>query len=165
MTFRFIAAKGLPASGKSTWAKKMIDDNPGDAVRVNRDLIREMLHNSNWSARNERLTVSVRDNAIRQAMMSGWPIVICDDTNLDPYVMQGLANLVEENSEYSFEIMDFTHVFVETCIERDAQREGVARVGSEVILGMYNKWIKEYQDYETLSVQTLQDGNMPHRLN
>ena len=49
---KLIMTKGLPASGKSTWAKQYLDDNPG-TKRVNKDDLRAMLDNGKWSKRNE----------------------------------------------------------------------------------------------------------------
>ena len=34
---KVIITKGLPGSGKSTWAKKLIDKNPNQYKRINKD--------------------------------------------------------------------------------------------------------------------------------
>jgi len=38
--------KGLPGSGKTTWAKEQIAKSPGNYKRINKDDLREMLDNS-----------------------------------------------------------------------------------------------------------------------
>lgn len=45
---KVILTKGLPASGKTTWARQYQKDNPA-TVLVNEDELRAMLHNSQWS--------------------------------------------------------------------------------------------------------------------
>lgn len=37
---KIIVTRGLPASGKSTWAKAWVAADPANRVRVNRDAIR-----------------------------------------------------------------------------------------------------------------------------
>ena len=41
--------KGLPGSGKSTWAKQIIDENPSFFKRINKDDLRAMLDNGKFS--------------------------------------------------------------------------------------------------------------------
>ena len=52
---RLILMQGLPGSGKSTRAKELLDENP-HAVRINRDLLRTMLHCDVWSKDKEEVT-------------------------------------------------------------------------------------------------------------
>ena len=40
---KVILTVGLPASGKSTWAKEQVSQNPGQYKRVNKDDLRAML--------------------------------------------------------------------------------------------------------------------------
>lgn len=40
---RLIICRGLPASGKTTWAKEWVMKDPGNRVRINLDDIRSML--------------------------------------------------------------------------------------------------------------------------
>lgn len=53
MTQKIIFLKWLPASGKSTWAKEYTSTNY-NTIRVNKDDIRELLHDGVYSKENEK---------------------------------------------------------------------------------------------------------------
>ena len=125
--------KGLPASGKTTAAKKLVTLG---WVRVNRDDIREELQKEGWIWSRERETkdvIPVRDSLIKEALLAGQNVV-SDDTNLSQKVESQLRKIAEE-CRATFEVDDsFLKVGVATCIERDAKRE--KPVGEEVIKKM-----------------------------
>jgi predicted kinase len=132
--------KGLPASGKSTWAQQQVlNAAPGKAIRVNRDLLRTMLHAGRWKGqKTEGITAKVRDLVIEEAMERRVPLIISDDTNLSPKVANELLLLTEAGG-YSFEVQDFTDVPLQVCIERDLGR--AESVGEKVIRRMYNDFL------------------------
>lgn len=124
--------KGLPASGKSTWAKAQ------DAVRVNKDDIRAAMENYDHSKGHEKQVIKFRDSLIKGALLRG-DDVISDDTNLNPYHEEQLRRIAEEY-DADFEVIEF-NTDIDTCIERDAARDE-GHVGEGVIRGMFNKWLK-----------------------
>ncbi len=151
---KLIMCKGLPASGKSTWAKEQIDKSGGNMKRVNRDELRAMIDNGKWSGKNEKFIIETRDNIIVFGLMHGYSIIV-DDTNLPEKNKLALQKIVEDfnNLKYAvqsssfkkvepctFETKDFTDVPVETCIERDAKRPNP--VGKGIILDFYRKFLK-----------------------
>jgi len=146
---KMIICKGLPASGKSTFAKDLVAKDAG-IVRVNRDEIRTMVHNDKWSQSREKTTVAVRDAAIKAAFDAGLS-VISDDTNLAPSVEAGLRAIAKTYGA-QVEIKDFTDVPLKTCIERDMKRERT--VGKKVIVDMYDKYIRP--------PAPVQDPSLPH---
>jgi predicted kinase len=126
---------GLPASGKSTWAKKLIHDNPGVYKRVNKDDLRAMLDVSHWSNENEQFVLNVRDHVVGEALKQGKNVIV-DDTNLSMKHQERLELLVGHvNRGVNIELILFD-VSIEECIKRDSQRTGVARVGPKVIQSM-----------------------------
>ena len=139
---------GLPASGKSTWAiEKVVTQK---YVRINKDDLRKMLHNSKWSKENEKLILKIRNYIVFELMLEGKDIII-DDTNLSPKHKHTLENLVAifnkqmmkerpETKPYIFRVMDFTHVSLEECLKRDSKRANW--VGEKVIKDMYNEYLK-----------------------
>lgn len=123
--------RGLPGSGKSTWARQQ----PG--VRVNRDDLRNMLL-PDWphgDQDHEDTLTSIQLAAIRELLLRGLDVIV-DDTNLNPDVVNRLRQSAQRFYA-EFVIEDFTHVPLETCIERDAARPNP--VGEQVIRGMWEK--------------------------
>lgn len=133
--------KGLPGSGKSTWAEAFVlRQEAGSVVRVNRDLIRTMLHADRWKGqKTEATTVAARDMLIGLAMQARLG-VISDDTNLDPKLETHFRQLAERYL-YDFEIVDFTEIPVKTCIERDLKRP--RSVGEKVIKQMSTRYLEK----------------------
>lgn len=134
---KVILTVGLPASGKSTWAKKTVDGNPGSYKRVNKDDLRAMLDNSKHSRGNEKFVLKIRDNIILEALEDGKHVIV-DDTNLNKVHHDHIKELVKGLA--TVEVKDFTDVDFKTCIERDLKR--AVSVGQKVIMGMYNKYLK-----------------------
>jgi len=127
--------RGLPASGKSTFAKDFVDRNPG-WLRINKDDLRLMLHNSKWSKDNEKQVLLVRDSMIIGALSRGYSVIV-DDTN---FASQHITNiqLIAEDYKADFEVKDFD-VSLEECLKRNSER--MPRVPDRVILDMYNKYV------------------------
>lgn len=130
---------GLPGSGKSTVARRMVNEMP-TLVEVNRDAIREMLHGERaFNAVDESLTTKMRDMMIAQALLAGRS-VICSDTNL--HTILYLSNLAAQFGAH-VKVLDFV-LSAETCIERDRARgaAGGRSVGAETILAMVPALLK-----------------------
>lgn len=131
--------KGLPASGKSTWAKDKVEKSGGKIKRVNKDDIRAMVDAGKWSKEREKEVLSVRDTLIERWLMNGYDVIV-DDTNLSPK-HENRLRYIAEHHEANFIIEDsFLHVPLRTCIERDLSR-GSDSVGKDVITHMYYQYI------------------------
>jgi predicted kinase len=137
-----VATRGLPASGKSTWARELLGREPGRWKRVNKDDLRDMLDGGKWSKKNEKLVVEVRDTLVSAFLARGLNVVV-DDTNLEGTHLRDLENLAAA-AQADFRVEDFTHVPVETCVERDLLR--ARSVGKDVIVGMYRRALMERRD-------------------
>lgn len=134
---RVVMTVGLPASGKSTWAKELITNEAGRWVRVNKDLLREMCHNSKHSKSNEKFIVRLRNLIILEALEAGKHVVI-DDTNLHPKHIKTVTELVKGQAKV--EVNDsFLQVPVKECIQRDLKRQN--SVGRSVIMQMYRQFL------------------------
>jgi predicted kinase len=134
---KIIIFKGLPGSGKTTKARLIQKENPGEFMRLNKDDLRAMLENSS-NLVPEDLVVRTRDFMLRKALEMGKSVII-DDTNLNPYHEKRIREIVGEKAE--IEIIDLTNLSLDQVIEQDKGRE--KKVGNDVIMNMYNKFIKE----------------------
>lgn len=121
---------GLPASGKTTLARKMVKDG-GSAGRVNRDDLRAMLFNSEWTGKRESIVVAC-EKAIAKVLVEHEHVAIIDDTNLTPKHREMWSGFSKENG-VTFETHEFGEDLL-TCIERDSKRE--KPVGEAVITRM-----------------------------
>lgn len=135
---KLIMTKGLPSSGKSTWAKEQL--KKGGYKRINKDDLRRMLDNSKHSGKNEDFVLRMRNLITINAIENGYNVII-DDTNLHPKHETFLRSLCKTSFSVpvEFEIKDFTDVPIETCIKRDLMR--LESVGESVIRKMYNDFL------------------------
>ena len=135
---RVILLRGLPASGKSTWAKTHVLSNQ-QWKRINRDELRKLIDAGKYTKNNEKFIRQIRDNILRSALESGNSVVI-DDTNFEQYQVDHIRAICRE-FDAPMEIKDF-NVDPFECIKRNALRPEDQRVPEEVIWDMYNKYIK-----------------------
>ncbi len=127
---RLVVFRGLQGSGKSTEAKKLVEAS-GNAVRLNKDLLRTMLHFDKWNGKNEGLTQDAQIMLAQFFLKTGKKVII-DDTNLHPKTInqwKDCGKLFDIEPEF---IMINTPL--EECIARDALRTGKAKVGKDVIV-------------------------------
>ncbi len=142
--------KGLPGSGKSTYAKKLVADNPEQYKRINRDDLRAMFDNGFNSKSNETFIRGVRDMLILKTLESG-KCAIVDDTNLSEKNLTRISQLVRQHNKLHNEnvIVEVKHIetSLEECIKRDALRE--KPVGAKVIKTMHRQFFKDAPEYIT----------------
>ena len=121
---RMIITRGLPASGKTTFARKL---QPG-VVRVNRDDLRRMLHGDRLYTQWAESQVTTAQRAQVEALLRAKVDVCVDDTNLRAKTVREWAELAAR-FKATFEVHDFTDVPVDECVRRDADRPEHERVG------------------------------------
>ena len=134
MNQQLIITRGLPGSGKSTWAKAWVLEDPKTRIRVNRDDIRRML-GPYWVPEREGLVTTLENLMVKNSLSNSYSVVV-DATNFKDYRWDSVAI----TNGHRPIIKDFTDVPVEECIRRDLLR--VESVGEEVIMRMYNKYLK-----------------------
>lgn len=77
---KIILCRGIQGSGKTTWAKQWVLEDPEHRVRFNNDDIRNML-GKYWVTSREVLVRALRDTCVHRAMDESYDIVI-DNMNL-----------------------------------------------------------------------------------
>jgi predicted kinase len=131
-----IFLQGLPASGKTTWAINYCKEHPL-YKRLSKDDIRIELGNKPYSREFENEVIEVQRLYGQNFLDLGFSIII-DDTNFSPKHW-------EFWSKFAFmrpigitkKIFDLS---VAECIDRDSKREKM--VGKDVIMDMYNRYVK-----------------------
>ncbi|SBT50465.1 phosphatase domain-containing protein [Micromonospora narathiwatensis] len=134
--FRLIATRGLPASGKTTFARRL---QPG-VVRVNRDDLRRMMHGERLFTQWAEGQVTRVQRAQVTALLAARVSVCVDDTNLRSRTLRDWAELAERFGA-AFEVHDFTDVPLEECLRRDAARSEVDRVGEAAIRRLHERYL------------------------
>ena len=133
---RLLITRGLPASGKTTFARKL----QPQVVRVNRDDLRLMLHGRRLFTQWAEGQVTHAQRAAVEALLRAHADVIVDDTNLRLKTVREWAELAAR-FRAQFEVHDFTDVPVEECVRRDAERVGLDHVGEAGIRKMYDRYL------------------------
>lgn len=130
---KLLLLQGLPASGKSTYAKKLLNEGK-DFVRVNRDELRQTLHNGKWSQNNEAVIVEAEKNIAKAILDSGKNVVV-DDTGFGKQEKLWKEFCRDRGIEFEKKFFD---VSLEECIHRDYIRaeQGLPSVGGNVIRKM-----------------------------
>lgn len=140
---KLLMLKGLPGSGKSTYAKELTAR--GNWKRVNKDDLRTMLDNGKWSKGNEQFVLKARDMLVRGALAGGQNSVVVDDTNFAPSHEISMQQIADE-FKIPFEVK-FFDTPLEECIKRDLGR--AISVGEHAIRQMYDKFLKLPADVYT----------------
>lgn len=133
---RLLITRGLPASGKTTFARKL---QPG-VVRVNRDDLRRMLHGRRLFTQAAEAQVTHAQRAAVEALLRARASVIVDDTNLRSRTVREWAEMAVRYGA-SFEVHDFTDVPLAECLRRDAERAEDDRVGEGPIRRMHERFL------------------------
>lgn len=138
---KVILMRGLPGSGKSTYAKQLVATAPNIYKRINRDDLRAMFDNSHWSPGNEKFVKKVRDILIIKALEEGKHVIV-DDTNLSSTNETRVRQLVQEfnkmhNDTVQVEVKEMA-VSLQECIARDAKRD--KPVGAKRIREMHRQF-------------------------
>jgi tRNA uridine 5-carbamoylmethylation protein Kti12 len=116
-----VITRGLPASGKTTYARKWVAEDRAGRARTNRDDLRQMLDEGIYDGlRTERRVMAARDGMIR-ALLTRSVDVICDDTNLDGSTVSELRSIAISCGA-EFEVVSLLGVPLEECLARNAAR-------------------------------------------
>ena len=138
---KLILCRGIQGSGKTTWARQWVEEDPENRVRINNDDIRNML-GKYWVTSRENLVSSIKKNMAEEAINRGYNIVV-DNMNLNPKEvlfwkdMVKMANMDPDGYQYEIEFKDF-FIPLEECIRRDAMRPNP--IGEKVIRETWKRY-------------------------
>lgn len=136
---------GLPASGKSTYARNLLQQGrPGALARVNRDDIRVSVFGGRVFGRDVEDKVSiVQRSAVVELLRVGVSVIV-DDPNLDPRHRRRLTDIASTYGAM-VQLVPFINVPLEVCLERNRRRPEAETVPEAVIRAMHEKWIQGLQ--------------------
>jgi thiol-disulfide isomerase/thioredoxin len=112
---KIIVLKGIPASGKSTWAKDILAKYPGKYKRINKDDLRAMLDDSKWTKDNEKFVLEMRDYLIQKSLEDGYNVIL-DDTNLAEKHLNKMKEIAKKWNENRKGIHDDTSTNCESVV-------------------------------------------------
>lgn len=136
---KLVINRGLPASGKTTYSRLWLEEEPANRARVNRDDIRALLFaKPTYAHAQEQLVTAVERDIARTFLRAGWDVIV-DDTNLRPKYVREWMRFARTNG-VTLLVINEHHVDVETAVVRDAARENP--VGEDVIRNMARKYMR-----------------------
>jgi predicted kinase len=159
-----ILIQGISGSGKTTEAKKWVEEDPIHRIRLNYDDIRTML-GKYWVPEREPLMKSIFNNGLQEAMTQGYNIIIDNMSNLNPKHIKEYQELVKEfNSKHSINYsieFKLLNTPVEECIRRDSLR--TIPIGEKIIKEQWRKY-RDFIIQESINSMPVasQDPKLPH---
>lgn len=138
---KLILCRGIQGSGKTTWARQWVEEDPENRVRINNDDLRNML-GKYWVTSRENLVSSIKENMAEEAINRGYDIVV-DNMNLNPKEVLFWKRMIEDANmdpdgyKYEIEFKDF-FIPLEECIRRDAMRPNP--IGEKVIRETWKRY-------------------------
>ena len=144
---------GIPASGKSSWAKEYCEKNT-DWFRVNRDDIRHM-RGKYWNPKDEDIITKIEIETTIIALNNNKNVIL-DATNLnEKYLSKFKQKILSRYPKIEFETKKFD-ITLEEAIKRDLIRPN--SVGEKVIRRFHEKMYPE--EYMTSKIK--QDSSLDH---
>lgn len=140
---KLIIARGLPASGKTTYAKEWIAEDESNRVGVEKDEIRRntaLFKDGvyNHKRGDEAIVIKERDRFIDEALSQD-KSVISSDTNLINKHISQMSSIAEKYGA-EVEIKNFLDVPIKELLRRDVLRSNP--VGEQVIRRMFHESVK-----------------------
>lgn len=134
---KLILTRGIPASGKTTWAVRWVAVDPDNRVRVNRDDLRANMYNKYHGVDEQAVTVA--QHAAVKALLKAGKSVVVDDTNLKSANVKTLMKLgLSAGAEVEFQ--DF-EIDVDAAYIRDKNR--TRSVGLDVIMAFESRYLRK----------------------
>jgi len=135
-----IMTKGVPASGKSTWAKEEMRAHPNRYKRVNKDILRGMLDGEGWSPARERFMLGIRDYAVESAIWRGFDVIV-DDTNFSGKHWDSMCRIAKRMGDVTV-CEKYFEVSLPEALRRNEGRPEAEKVPEGIIKDMYRKHVR-----------------------
>ena len=150
-TKKIILCRGIQGSGKTTYAKKWVEESPTSRIRINNDDLRNMF-GPYWVPEREDLVSNAKRSIAVDAIQKGYDIIV-DNMNLNPKEVRFWQSIVDTHNnyisdsktiqcdwvqwKYEIEFKDF-FISLDECIRRDAMRPNP--IGEKVIRDTWRRY-------------------------
>lgn len=151
---RLIILVGLPGSGKSTYAKSIMDPE-GQLQYCSSDKVREELYGDQNIQGDPNKVFRVLHNKVKNQLDRGYD-VIYDATNV---TRKNRRSIIQEVKKYCDEIE--AHIIwapVDQCISRDRDRK--RSVGEDVIRKFLHRWQSPFYDEGFTKIKVVRNTNI-----
>lgn len=147
-----ICTRGIPGSGKSTWAKAQLAEEPGRWCRINKDDLRLMLYGASTyrdpatQKDREAFVHEMQEHALRTALRKGKDVIL-DNTHLPGDSMKRAHQVAEELGDVTVTERVFV-VPLDECLRRVAARaaaDPLSHVPEDRIREMHAKFGKNIE--------------------
>lgn len=135
-----IMTKGIPASGKSTWAKEEMRAHPNRYKRVNKDILRGMLDGEEWSPARERFMLGIRDYAVESALWKGFDVIV-DDTNFSGKHWESMCRIAKRMGDVTV-CEKYFEINLSEALRRNERRPEAEKVPEGIVKDMYRKHVR-----------------------
>lgn len=150
MKKKLILTRGIQGSGKSTWAKAWVAEDPEHRIRINNDDLRNMF-GPYWIPSREDVVTKAKKDIVMYAMSKGYDVVV-DNMNLNPkevkfweVTVNYCNGYLKPEASYEIEFKDF-FIPLDECIRRDACRPNP--IGEKVIRDTWKRYKHFIQTFE-----------------
>ena len=133
-----ILTKGIQASGKSTWALEQLREHPGRFKRFNRDSMRRMLDNDEYSPENAKFVVKLRNSFIEYALSRGYDVIL-DDMNFKDRNFLEVCDIARIIGNVQV-VEKYFEIDLKTALARNAKRE--KPIPEHVIRDAFDRYVK-----------------------
>ncbi len=159
---------GIPGSGKSTYARQLLKDDP-TFRRLNKDDLRASLGYVKYDKNSFHELNEMTKSMLKTLLKLGFNVVV-DNTNLNLSGITQLKNIAQDHDKpVRFVVKVFDTPLV-TALERNALREGIANVPEEIVKNMHKDLMKlktklsfDHIDF-VLPQQVVQNTSLPRAI-
>src|SRR5580692_5076864 len=129
---KILVLKGCPASGKSFYCRELMNKEPGQWKRLNNDDLRTAIDLGVYSPENEKIIRNTRDFLIKEFLIKGYNI-LHDNVNATSRNFEDITKVVKTLNLDVQVIEKNFFIELDEALERNAKREGRARVPDEIV--------------------------------
>lgn len=158
MTVRIFLLCGIPGSGKSFWAEKQANTLRDQCRVISRDKVRfSLLKDGEDYFKRENAVFAQFVKEINDCISVGIPYIFIDATHLTKASRAKILNRLRIPAGVELAVEVFA-TSLPTCLRRNAQRTGRARVPDDVIKNMADSfeypWPTEFEKYGFSRIKT-----------